>query len=348
MSSHRAHRFVFARLAAAFSLTTSLLAAGQSPAVAQAPAEEDPVVAMVAGKPITRADVEEAAAAELEALDMRFNAEEHALIEAKLREVVAQRLLEAEAKARGITPEQVSAGIPPVTVTDAEIDAFYEENKERIPRPKAEVSDQIRQYLQQSREAEARQAFYNALETKHAAQYLLEPIRVEVDSEGFPEKGPADAPVTIVEFSDFECPFCARVGPTLDQVLAKYPTQVRLVFRHFPLDFHPNAQKAAEASLCADVQGKFWGMHDAMLGDQGGLGVDALKAKAAALGMDAEEFAECLDSGDMAELVQYDKTAGAALGVTGTPGMFINGRFINGAVPFEDIVEVIDDELQRR
>lgn len=170
----------------------------------------------------------------------------------------------------------------------------------------------------------------------------------DVEIAGAPMRGPEDAPVTIVEFSDFQCPYCSRVTPTLERVMNDYDGKVRLAFRQFPLtNIHPMAQKAAEASLCAHEQEKFWAMHDAMFADQGNLGVDALKSKAGELGLDAEQFAACLDSGKYAEEVSSDMKAGQAAGVSGTPAMFINGRFISGAVPYEQVAEVIDDELQR-
>jgi protein-disulfide isomerase len=155
--------------------------------------------------------------------------------------------------------------------------------------------------------------------------------------------------VTIVEFSDFECPYCSRVVPSLDQVVAKYEDSVRLVFRQFPLtSIHAQAQKAAEASLCADEQGRFWDMHDAMFAQQKELAVPQLKELAASLELDGEAFAECLDSSKFAAQVAADLRAGQAAGVSGTPAMFINGRFVNGAVPYETLAAIIDEELARR
>ena len=171
---------------------------------------------------------------------------------------------------------------------------------------------------------------------------------MDVDTEGFPGKGSEDAPVTIVEFSDFECPFCSRVVPTLDRISERYGDQVRIVFRQFPLDnLHPNARKAAEASLCAEEQGKFWEMHDAMFANQRQLQVAQLKRQAGELGLDTNAFDECLDSGRHAAQVQADVDAGAGLGVTGTPAFLINGRFLSGAQPFEAFEKVIEDELRR-
>jgi protein-disulfide isomerase len=159
--------------------------------------------------------------------------------------------------------------------------------------------------------------------------------------------GHEDAPVTIIEFSDFQCPYCQRLAPTIDQVKSSYGDRVRVVFRHFPLPMHKDAQTAAEASLCANEQGKFWDMHDVMFEEQKSLGVDQLKEKAARIGLDTEQFNSCLDGDNFATAVAADVKAGAAAGVTGTPAMFVNGRFLNGAVPYEQLAKVIDEELAR-
>jgi predicted DsbA family dithiol-disulfide isomerase len=197
-------------------------------------------------------------------------------------------------------------------------------------------------------EGETFQAFVAGLDEKYGVERLLEPPRIDVAHEGFPAKGPQDAPVTIVEFSDFECPYCSRVLPTLEQVVANYEDSVRVVFRQFPLNsIHARAQKAAEASLCADDQGKFWEMHDAMFARQKELAVPNLKEMAAELSLDAEDFASCLDGSKYAEQVAADLEAGQAAGVSGTPAMFINGRFVNGAVPYEALAAIVDEELRR-
>jgi protein-disulfide isomerase len=163
-----------------------------------------------------------------------------------------------------------------------------------------------------------------------------------------PSRGPASAPVTIVLFTDFQCPYCARVRTTLDQVQQRYGEKVRLVVRQFPLSqIHPQAQKAAEAALCANDQGKFWPLYDAMFTNQKALAVDALKAKAAELSLDPAAFAACLDGGTHAAAVQADFREGMTAGVTGAPAMFVNGRFISGSVPLDQITAVVDDELRR-
>jgi len=304
-------------------------------------------LARVNGKAITEADVKKASADQFAQLEKQYEKQKRDLLEGQLEQIIQDRLLEAEAAAKGITKEQILADLKPAAVTDADVDSFYEQNKAQIPRPKEEVAGQIKQYLEQQRQGETRQKFFDDLRSRYKVELLMEPDRVEVAATG-PAFGPATAPITIVEFSDFQCPFCSRLLPTMEQVKQKYGDKVRIVFRQFPLNFHQFAQKAAEASLCANEQGKFWEMHDAMFSNQQDLGVEQLKAKAAGLGLNAEQFNACLDQGKFASQVQADLDAGTKAGVNGTPAMFINGRFLSGAQPFAEVSKVIDDELQRK
>ena len=313
--------------------------------------------ALVSGQVITIAEVEAKAADRLEQLDLqrqqmeiRFNQErQNALLET-VQQMVEERLLSLEATAAGKSAEQlVAENTKAAEVTDADVDAFYAQLQAQRPQglpAKEAIAAQIRTHLQGQKAQEARAAYIDGLRAKYKAETFLTEPRLEVAADG-PAKGPADAPVTIVEFSDFECPYCARVVPTLEQVKEKYGDQVRIVFRQFPLDMHPNAAKAAEAALCANEQGKFWEMHDAMFADQKKLAVADLKATAGTLGMDAAAFGSCLDSGKHGPKVKEDMKAGVLAGVSGTPALFVNGRFLNGAVPFEAIAEVVDDELAR-
>ena len=186
------------------------------------------------------------------------------------------------------------------------------------------------------------------LKAKHHVQVALEAPelpRVEVEAKG-PSRGPANAPVTIVEFSDFQCPYCGREVPVIDRILKEYDGKVRLVFRHYPLDFHTFAGKAAEAGACAQDQGKFWELHDKMFGNQNKLAVEDLKGYAKSVGIDAGKFDKCLDSGEKAAMVSADEKDGESAGVSGTPAFFINGIFINGAVPYEQFKEAVDRELK--
>src|SRR5436309_2842471 len=174
-----------------------------------------------------------------------------------------------------------------------------------------------------------------------------EPL-AEVGGEGAPFLGPVAAPVTIVEFSDFQCPFCKQVVPTLTQVRSRYGEKVKLVYRDFPIDgLHPQARKAAEAARCAQDQGKFWDYHDALFANAPKLSLEQLKAYAQQVGLDLPSFERCLASGAHAAAVQKSVDEGIRLGVTGTPAFFINGEFVSGAQPVESFARVIERELAR-
>ena len=158
--------------------------------------------------------------------------------------------------------------------------------------------------------------------------------RVDADDPVF---GPPGAAVEIIEFSDFQCPFCQRLTATLEQLKAEYGSAIRLVFKDYPLPNHAQAFKAAEAGNCANEQGKFWELHDTMFSRQSELGVEDLKRHAGELGLDQAAFDACLDSGRFAGQVTADLTLGQQHGVSSTPTVFINGRAVMGAAPFEDV-----------
>jgi protein-disulfide isomerase len=272
------------------------------------------------------------------------------LLDASLKKLVQDRLFEEEAVAKGTTVEKLlESESGNVEVSREEVAVWYENNKARVGgRPLEQLFPQIQQFLGQSKREGARNELAKRLEENKKVVYKLEPFRADIEVEGSPFKGPTRAPVTIVEFSDFECGYCGRLSQTLNDVKNKYGDDLRIVFRQFPLQMHPNAPKAAEASLCANDQGKFWEMHDLLFQEQRQLDVVALKDKASRLGLDRTAFDECLDSAQYSEQVEQDLRDGAALGVTGTPALFINGVPVQGgAVPFDVLAKLVDEELER-
>jgi protein-disulfide isomerase len=172
---------------------------------------------------------------------------------------------------------------------------------------------------------------------------------VQVSADDDPALGPQDAPVLIVEFSDFQCGYCARFATeTLNQILDTYGDQVRFVYRDFPLNsIHTYAQKAAEATECAFEQGKYWEYSDLLWKNQQALDVDSLKGYAQQSGLETGAFNECLDSGRYTSEVQNDLAQGQGYGVTRTPTFFINGRLLVGAKPFSDFQAMIAEELAK-
>jgi len=270
-----------------------------------------------------------------------------AILEKAVDDFLDNQVMQQEAQARHVTVAELSKEIKVAEVTDADVSAFYDHNRRDISKPFEEVRPAIAKYLTQQAVADARRAWFAGLRAKYSARSTLEPLRDPVGTDG-PSRGPKDARVTIVEFADFQCPYCRRMEPVLRELLEKYPRDVRLVYRQLPLpELHPDAMRASQASLCAREQGKFWEMHDALFADQGGLDLDGLKRTAAQLQLQAQPFAACLASDKTLAAIRADTQAATDLGVNGTPGLFINGRFVNGAVSYEDMAATIDDELQR-
>ena len=315
-------------------------------------------VALVNGQTITQEELDRAAASDLRNLETKRLQNDATLAQDKqqiltraLEQLAADKLIEAEAKKLNMSEEQlldaeVNSNVE--TPSNDEVEAFYNANKNQIPIPKEQALPRVKEYLTER----SRSRYYDALIARLKKQYgfksYLEPLRAKIETAGFPSKGPATAPVTIVEFSDFECPYCGGLFPTLKQVEKNYADKIRIVYRQFPLtNIHPRAEKAAEASLCAYEQQHFWEFHDSMFGNQRELSVADLKQRAVDLKLDPAKFNECLDSGRQVAAIQSDIQEGARVGVTGTPALFINGRMLSGNQPYSEIKEIIEDELQR-
>ena len=232
---------------------------------------------------------------------------------------------------------------------DEVVQSYYEFNKARFPGPRTQALEKVRKYLFDRTRRNTYDNYIHTLSQQYGVKTFLDPPRQQIATAGFPAKGPATAPVTIIEFSDFECPYCGNLEPTLKLVEKNYGDKVRFVYRQFPLPWvHPHALKAAEASLCASEQNRFWEFHDALFANQRDLTVEALKRRAADLKLDTVKFNSCLDSGNQAAVVSKDVAAGHQAGVEGTPTVFINGRMIYGTQAYPDFKEVIDAELQRK
>ena len=309
-------------------------------------------VATVDGQAITMGEVDLLAKSDLGRAETEHNERIHGIRSQALNGLVEKRLIEKKAQAEKITPEQlvereVTSKAP--NPTDDEIKVLYDKTKAsgRPLPPIEQVREDITKFLTARKSQDLQQAFMTSLKSASKVEMKLPALvvpKVEVAAVG-PMKGDPKAPVTIVEFSDFECPFCSRAEASVKQVMEVYKGKVRLYFRDFPLPFHSKAQKAAESALCAGEQNKYWEMNETLFANQQALDVPQLKEHAKKLSLDGKKFAECLDSGRMASKVAESKKAGEAVGVTGTPAFFINGRMISGAQPFEKFKEMIDSEL---
>jgi protein-disulfide isomerase len=319
------------------------------PAGAEAPAKAE-VLAEVDGHAITAEEVEKALGAQLARLREQIYAIKRQHIEALINE----RLLAREAARRGVSvPALLDAEVTSKVglVTEQEVERVYQATKARQKGDEASFRGQIRAGLQNYRLQARREAFLKSLRAQAQVVLHLAPppvVRAEVSAEGAPFKGSAQAPVTIVKFEDFHCPFCKRVQATLAELLSRYADRVKVVHKDFPIDrLHPAAQAAHEAARCANDQGKFWAYHDALYAHAPKASPAQLKSYAQAVGLDGAAFEQCLSSGKHRAAVQKDKEEGSSAGVTGTPAFFINGRFLSGAQPLERFVQVVEDELAR-
>ncbi|MEW5741757.1 MAG: DsbA family protein [Myxococcota bacterium] len=306
-----------------------------------------PVIATWGDKTIRQAEVDARAAEELLKLqeqiyELRVETAERIALEALVAEAAKK---EGKSDEQWLT-EKLEQGAP--APTEAEMRKLFEQVKARLPEGVTfdDVKPQLAQAVGREAKSKRAQEIFDQLKKDANFTVTLEapprPRKV-VEAIG-PSKGNEKAAVTIIEFADFECPYCSRAAATVEKVMAAYEGKVRLVFRHFPLSFHEKAPKAAEAGACADEQGKFWALHDALFESQE-LEPEAMKLQAQRLGMDTTKFDSCLDSGRTAALVKRDLAAGQKAGVTGTPAFFINGRMLSGAQPEDEFRKVIDEEL---
>jgi len=310
------------------------------------------VLASIGDEKITLADLRSRVGDDLDQMDIRYQQQRHKVIDQALQDILRERILGAEAKKRGKTVEQLVADEAGGSLepTDIEINAWYEQNKARLSnRPLEPLRPQIADYLRKERQRDAAKKLNDRLDKENKLTVYLEPFRVPLNNEGAPALGPENAKVTLVEFSDFQCPYCKGFFPVLKQIEEKYKDNVRIVYRQYPIaSLHPYAPKAAEASLCAHEQGKFWELHDAMFQEQDKLTIKDLKAKATRLGLDQKKFDSCLDTGKFSERVQEDTREGQRSGVTGTPALYINGVSVDGgAVGFDVMQRLLDEELAR-
>ena len=331
--------------AAALASPARSLASGVDSAGVSTP--DSAVAATIGGRAVTLAEVDRRAASQL----MRIRQDQYEVRAQALDAILDHEVLQREAEFGHVTIEALTAAevaAKQAAPTPAEIDTFFVHNRGQMGGRTLEQSTaQITETLRSTRLAEARADFVRALRRKYKVRVALEPPRFAVSVDDDPARGPVKAPVTIVEFSDFQCPFCDRGEQTIDQVLAKYHDRVRLVFRDFPLSIHPNAEAAAIAAGCALAQGKYWEMNRAMFANSSKLSASDLAATAATIGLDVSRFRACMDAGDSRAEVEKDMADGQALGISGTPTFFVNGVMIVGARELEVFTRTIDRELER-
>lgn len=313
---------------------------------------DDAVVARWKDGTITYGDLKTAAGAqliqmEIEYLTNRYQAESQAA-----DQLLVEKLVEAEATRRGLTPDalmKVEIEDKTPAPSDEEVQQLYAAMQRQLRgRPFEEVKEMVTAQALQRKQAERFSAWLEDLKEAAGAEVTVpfpDMPRLQVGVDDDPVRGAESAPVTIVQFAEYQCPYCGKANETMEQLLKDYDGKIKMVFRDYPLSFHDRAIPAAVAANCAIPQGKYWQMHDAMMGNQRALSDADLEGYAKAAGLDLASWQTCRQDPAQAAEVQKDFEDGQAVGVSGTPAFFINGIMLSGALPYDMFAQIIDKEL---
>jgi protein-disulfide isomerase len=306
-------------------------------------------LAVFAGQPVYEDQLPSQGQAQLERMMQQvFSVKRRAL-----QEVLDQKLVEAEAKKKGVTVDDLiktEVDSKVADPTDDEVSAYYQARQGQINQTFDELKDKIRQGLKDEAIQKARRSYVAGLMQQAVNDgelvVLLDPPKIEMSFDPARLRGDPKAPVTIVEFADFSCPYCRNAESTLNELLAKYAGKVKVGYRDFPLrELHPQAQLAAEASRCAGEQGKYWEYHDMLFANPDKQSREDLMADASSLKLDDKQFDTCLSSGRYKPQIEQDIQMGTRAGIVATPGFFVDGTFLNGAQPAAAFEKIIDEEL---
>lgn len=271
----------------------------------------------------------------------------------QLKGLIQEKLLSKDAEKAGLSlgdfiEKKVTKG--KIKVSDADYKKFVAER--RIP--EGQINDALKERIMTFLSEEAKGKLVENYVAKLTASQPVEvffskpKLNVNIDLGTAPVWGSADAPVTIVEFSDFQCPFCEKAATTLSEVKKKYKGKIKVAFKHFPLSFHKDAQPAAEASMCAQEQGKFWEYHDIVFKNQKNLKPEDLEKYAVQAGANAKKYKECVEGKKYAAYVTQDMAYGDKIGIKSTPTFFINGQLLSGALPYEAFSDAVDEALSEK
>jgi protein-disulfide isomerase len=324
-----------------FGLSAALALLSTRPMAAQS---DSTVVAEVGGVKVTEAELEQEESAKLLAAHYQYyQAQTKAL-----NDLIDKKLLEQKAKSQNLTVDQLLDRDIKSQVKDPTEDQMkvYYEGLE-TDQPYEAVRDKVLEKIRDLRFQKARTAYIKALRAQTTVSIALAPPTVKLDTQATQTAqvvGPEKPAVTLVEFADYECPYCQKVAEDVKRLQADYAGKVAFSYKDFPLPMHARAEKAAEASRCALKQGKFWEFHDELFHSHE-LDVDQLKAQARALKLDDAAFDKCLDSGEEAAAVERDRKEGLRLGINGTPSFFINGHYLSGALDYAALRQVVDQQL---
>jgi protein-disulfide isomerase len=308
---------------------------------AAAGAQQSDVVAQIGGEKITRQQLAESESASLLQARYEFYQAENRALDG----MINNRLLEAEAKRQNLTVEELlkkEVDSKIADLTDDQVRFVYEVMGSNEPFESMRVK--IRDSVRQQKIKKARVAYMESVREKANVVVLLAPPRADFQIGDAPRLGPADAPVQLVEFADYECPYCIKEQPEIKKLKDEFGDKISFVYKDYPLNMHARAQKAAEAARCARSQNKFWEYHDQLFATKQ-IEVPQLKQLAASLGLDTAKFNACLDSDQQAAAVKKDAAEAQKTGLQATPSFFLNGHFFTGALPYEDLRKMVLREL---
>lgn len=304
--------------------------------------QSSPVLVEINGRTVTLAEFEQKRPnAMFQARNTYFEAQRKAT-----EEFVDEYLLEEQAKKQNISvSELLKREVDSKVAKDPSEEALrvYYEGVDTTE-PYEAVRGKIIDALRQRRAAKIKAAYMQSLRSQAKIAFRLSPPRAPISLAGTPVRGAAGVPVTLVEFADYECPYCQQIQPVLDKLEAEYKGKLAFAYKDFPLSIHPNAQKAAEATRCAEAQDKYWAFHDALVAKKQ-FEVPVLKQLARELKLDGQKFDKCLDSGEKTDAVKAHAAEAQGLGVQGTPTFFMNGRYVSGAISYETLRAMVEEEL---
>lgn len=320
-------------------LILGLMASGL---VVNAQSRNSDVVVELGGQKFTMAEIEKKEAGRLlQARDQYYQAQKTAI-----NRFIEDQLLEQKAKAEHLTVDElVKRDIASHIAEPTEDQLKFLYDVASTDEPYDKIRPKLVDQLYQQRLSKARAEYIKNLRTQTEIAINLLPPGAETQVEGAPIIGSKSAPVMLVEYADYECPYCRQVHPTLKKLEQDFDGKLSVVFKDCPLPMHSHAKKAAEAAICARNQGKFWEYHDVLFEGAGNLEVPELKENARTLGLNATEFDQCLDSGAEAAKVQHGYEEAQQLGLSGTPSFFINGHFYSGAMKYEQLRAAVEQEL---
>jgi protein-disulfide isomerase len=321
-------------IAVGISLATATLVFGQAP-------QSDQVVARVSGANLTIEDLQNVEGGKLLQAEYQYYLNERKVLE----ELIDNRLLSDEARKKSMPLDQflsteVYKGVK--DPTEDQLEVYYEglDTQESYQ----SVRDDVLQHLRELRRSKARAAYVEQLRKDAKINILLMPPTAHVDTAKAYTQGKKNAPVVLVEFADYQCPYCQKVNPQIQQLKKEYGDALTVIYKDFPLPMHHGSEKAAEASRCAGEQGKFWEYHDVLFYSKQ-LEVDELKEHARVLKLDGDRFDACLDNGTEAGAVKSDLDEAKSLGLTGTPSFFVNDHFFSGVVDIAALKDIVNQQL---